>query len=725
MTDKNVQEVDSTEQRRRAEERLSDETATEQLLETMGDPKKLHHELQVHQIELEMQNSELRQARDHLEEALEQYTDIYDFAPLGYLTLDREGTIIKVNFTAAGLVGLEHSRLVGRHFERIFVCVKDRPTFAAFLKRVFASQAKESCEIGLLKEGNSPLFVKIEAVAASSGLECRIILFDFSEKIELIRSRRELEAKARSVLEKSVELALQKVDEAAQEALLIVEDITELPLTKADKIYAARLKVEAAAEQARAEVDETTEKARLKVVEVTNRSQLYEEITAVTIQRVKEASEIAHLKVEKALEVARQMIVAAEITRELRQKKELAEAATRSKSQFLANMSHELRTPMTGVLGMLDLVLLGNLEVEQREFITIAYSSACSLVQILNDILDMTKIEMGKFSIEAKPFSLRKCVESTVNILLPAAKSKGLDLILSVKDDVPVTLVGDQIRLSQVLTNLAGNAIKFTEQGNVEICVATGDSAADGKREVTFSVSDTGIGIPDDKRDLLFRAFSQLDESHTRSHGGTGLGLAISKEIVGSMGGTINFSSEEGKGSVFYCTIPFVEGEKARDAGIAPGKTVTTDDTSCAEETNKARLLIAEDEHSIKQVLGIMFKRSGFETDFAENGQLVVNMWENGKYDLILMDVQMPLMDGFEATAAIRDKERTRGGHIPIVAMTAHALKKDEEKCLDAGMDAYISKPIDFARTLQMIREILKQQPCCVKVLEKTRGDLP
>jgi signal transduction histidine kinase/ActR/RegA family two-component response regulator len=551
--------------------------------------------------------------------------------------------------------------------------------------------------------------VKIEAVAATSGLECRIILFDISEKIELIRLRRELETEARSVLEKSVELALQKVDEAAQEALLIVEEITELPLTRADKINAARLKVEDAAEKARAEVDETAEKARLKAVEVTNSSQLYEEITAVSIQTMNDASEVAHLKVEKALEAARQMILAADITRELRMKKDLAEAATRSKSQFLANMSHELRTPMTGVLGMLDLVLLGNLEVEQREFIDMAYSSACSLVKILNDILDMTKIEMGKFSIEAKPFSLRKCVESTVNILLPAAKSKGLDLIFTVEDDVPVTLVGDQMRLSQVLTNLAGNAIKFTEQGNVEICVAAGDSAADGKREVTFSVTDTGIGIPDGKSELLFRAFSQLDESHSRSHGGTGLGLAISKEIVESMGGTINFSSAEGKGSVFYCTISFVEGEEARNAGFAPGKTVTKDDTSRAEETNKARLLVAEDEPSIKEVLGIMLQMSGFETDFAENGQLVVSMWENGKYDLILMDVQMPLMDGFEATAAIRDKELTHGGHIPIVAMTAHALKKDEEKCLDAGMDAYISKPIDFARTLQVIRGILKK----------------
>jgi signal transduction histidine kinase/CheY-like chemotaxis protein len=466
--------------------------------------------------------------------------------------------------------------------------------------------------------------------------------------------------------------------------------------------------VEAASEEARLQVEKETEIARLKVIKMSSKLQPDDEAIGAVLLKIKEAVEIAQLKVERAAEVARRVLSVEMANHELQQAKELAEANTRGKSQFLANMSHELRTPMTGVLGMLDLVLLGNLEAEQREFINAAHTSARSLVLILNDILDMTKIEMGKFSIASKPFSLRKCVESTFSILFPAAKSKGLDLNLTVAADVPDTLVGDQIRLSQVLTNLAGNAVKFTAQGKVEICVAAGDSAPDGKREVTFSVTDTGIGIPDNKKDLLFRVFSQVDDSHSRSYGGTGLGLAISKQIVESMGGTINFTSEEGKGSVFFCTIPFAEGEAAHSAGFAPGITATADDVPRAEKTNKARLLIAEDDDTIRQVLGEMLRMSKYETDFAENGQLVVKMWENGKYDLILMDVQMPLMNGFEATAAIREKERTLGGHIPIIAMTAHALKEDEDRCLDAGMDAYISKPIDFMTCLQLIGETLK-----------------
>ena len=349
-----------------------------------------------------------------------------------------------------------------------------------------------------------------------------------------------------------------------------------------------------------------------------------------------------------------------------------------------------------------------NLEVDQRECIEIAQTSARSLVRLLNDILDVTKLEMGKFSLEEKPFSIRQCIQNTINILVPVVINKGIRLKFAVADNVPEMLVGDQTRLNQVMTNLAGNAVKFTEKGTVELLVTAGDGSTGGKRHVTFAIADTGIGIPDDKKDLLFQVFSQVDESHSRSYGGSGLGLSISKEIVERMGGTISFTSEVGKGSIFTCTIPFGETESMTEAVRAPVETETVVSTPAAEEMRKPRLLIAEDDPVIRQLLGMLLQRSNYDIDTAETGLKAVEMWEYGKYDLILMDVQMPILNGFEATGAIRAKELDRGGHIPIVAMTAHALKEDEEMCLAAGMDAYISKPIDFKKSLQVIGDILK-----------------
>ena len=393
---------------------------------------------------------------------------------------------------------------------------------------------------------------------------------------------------------------------------------------------------------------------------------------------------------------------------ELRAAKEAAEAATRAKSRFLANMSHELRTPMNGVLGMLDHALNGSLEGEQREFIETARKSAGSLLHILNDILDLTKVEAGKLAMEKKPFPLRECVAGAVDILQPEARRKGLRLTQTAALEVPETIVGDEVRLCQVLTNLVGNAVKFTDHGNVEVGVGMGAVTQDGRGELIFTVTDTGIGIPADSKDVLFRPFSQVDDSSTRRHGETGLGLAISREIVERMGGTITVESKEGVGSRFTFTVVFEAAGAGSAAEQVRAAAAATEPRHDNRETAKGfRLLVAEDDPVGRQVLKVLFKRQNLEPDFVADGLQAVEKWENGDYDLILMDVQMPRMDGFEATRSIRDRESERGGRTPIVAMTAHAFAEDEQRCLDAGMDAYITKPVDFKKCLEVIGSIL------------------
>jgi signal transduction histidine kinase/DNA-binding response OmpR family regulator len=397
-----------------------------------------------------------------------------------------------------------------------------------------------------------------------------------------------------------------------------------------------------------------------------------------------------------------------QMVEKLRRAKHAAEEASRTKSQFLANMSHELRTPMTGVLGMLDLALQSTCNVQQTECIQTAYRSSKSLLRILNDILDLAKVEAGKFSLDQKPFSLRGCVTETMEILIPEARRKGLDLQLSVAEDLPDHLKGDQIRLRQVLTNLVGNALKFTDLGRVEVEVAAGEGGPEETVEARFTVRDTGIGIPENKKHLLFESFSQVDGSHTRSYGGTGLGLAISKEIVGRMGGSITFESEAGKGSTFTFTarLGLAAGEIAEDADARP-EVPPVQPTVRRNSGGHRHLLITEDDATIRQVLGTMLAMLEYRVDFAEDGCKAIEMWERGSYDMILMDVQMPRLDGFQATQAIREREGSCGGRIPILAMTAHAMKEDEQRCIAAGMDDYISKPIDFQECLQKISALL------------------
>lgn len=638
------------------------------------------------------------------------FSRVFDLATVGLCLVSLEGKCVHVNQRLCKMFGYTAEEMIGQAYEKFIFPGELKNVNIIFNQLLEGTCISITAEKRFMKAGEVPFWCRViaSAIKDSDGKVVQLLgqLEDISERKALELEIEEKEAFNRLIMDNlPIGIAVNAVTPNVE--FVYMNDrfpayyrTTREALSQSDAFWDVVYEDETFREQIKAIVlkdlaDDSLERKCWKNVPIARRGQ---ETRYVTAYNTKLPDKDIHIST--VIDVTDR--VNAEMA--LLQAKEEAEAANAAKSNFLANMSHEIRTPLNGIIGMTDLALMTALDEEQTSYLSLIKKSANALLRIINDVLDYSKIEVSKINIERQPFNLQDVISELVALFEVNAKEKGLSIQVFIDNRIPKLILGDAIRLRQVLGNLIGNGVKFTQEGGIEIYVklktATTDSVV-----LQFAVRDTGIGIGEADRHLLFQRFTQLDSSTSKTYPGTGLGLAISQKLVQLMDGEMWYAPHPERGSIFYSTMKFgLDSKQAVFSIVKPNG-----QKSCMAPAEKERLLlIVEDDEVSCHILAGLLEKKGYKIIKAENGEQAVKIHRETPVDLILMDIQMPVLDGVSAAKAIRSCEVTSGTRTPIIALTAYALNGDRERFMEAGMDDYLTKPVDvyaLAKTLQKFLE--------------------
>ena len=650
---------------------------------------KLIHELKVHQIELELQNEELIQAKSNVQKITEKYTELYDLAPSGYFTLGNTGDILECNLCGSQMLGKERSYLKGRRFA-LHVSEDTRPIYNLFLDQVFLTKHKETCEVKLVTNGDNPIYVLLTGIITENQEQCNVIMVDISE---LKQTEKALQA-SKDFLDKIINSVASPifVKDDQHRFFLVNDALCSLLNLPVEKLIGTTGYEYFPEEQMKVFIAKDLE------VFITGKENINEE------QLTDGTGKIQNIVTRKTLYTDTEgnkflVGVINDITENRKKEIELitakvhAEESDRLKSAFLANMSHEIRTPMNGILGFASLLKEPDLTGEERQkYIRIIEKSGARMLNIINDIVDISKIEAGLMEVSISETYVNEQIEYIYTFFKPEVEAKGLHLFF--KNSYPAKeaiIETDREKIYAILTNLVKNAIKYTNQGSIEF-------GYEKKGEyLEFFVKDTGIGIAKNRQEAIFERFIQADTEDTKAQQGAGLGLAITKAYVEMLGGKIWVKSDEGIGSIFYFTIPYNVEKHSKSLIV---NIVSAKDKEA--QIKNLKILIVEDDEPSEMLITRTVKKICKELLKVGTGvEAVRSCRNNPDFDLILMDIKMPIMDGYEATRQIRQFNKD----VVIIAQTAYGLAGDRDKAIEAGCNDYISKPINITLLKQLIKK--------------------